>query len=177
MEKITTFSRRNNASNNVDSNDLKKIAELTHTLTTQMEMLSKIEGIRSKAEDELRLSMEKLAKNEVDSSNELQLYKNRQERIFENKLNHGFNTTNIYQEARYILEETAELMRAIEKNDMENLKEELADIVIFAYGCAAVARVGDLDEEIFKKMTINENREYHKTSEGDFVKNTSTEQE
>ena len=95
---------------------------------------------------------------------------NRQKRIFQNKVNHGFNTTNIYQEARYILEETAELMRAIEKNDRENMIEELADIVIFAYGCTEVARLGDLDTKIFEKMTINEKREYKQTSEGDFVK-------
>ena len=94
----------------------------------------------------------------------------RQRRIFQNKVNHGFNVTNIYQEARYILEETAELMRAIEKNDRENMIEELADIVIFAYGCTEVARLGDLDTKIFEKMDINEKREYKKTSEGDFVK-------
>ena len=94
----------------------------------------------------------------------------RQDRIFQNKVNHGFNVTNIYQEARYILEETAELMRAIEKNDRENMIEELADIVIFAYGCTEVARLGSLDKKIFEKMKINESREYKKTSEGDFVK-------
>lgn len=100
----------------------------------------------------------------------LKKYTERQKRIFKNKEDHGFNTTNIYQEARYILEETAELMRAIEKNDMENLKEELADIVIFAYGCAEVAGVGNLDDKIFEKMAINESRVYRKNSEGDFVK-------
>lgn len=103
---------------------------------------------------------------------ELVDFKDRQKRIFDNKVNHGFNTTNIYQEARYILEEVTELMRAVEKNDRENMKEELADIVIFAYGCAEVARLGNLDDEIFKKMTINEGREYHRTSEGDFVKDS-----
>lgn len=103
---------------------------------------------------------------------ELQLrdYLIRQRRIFNNKVKHGFNTTNIYQEARYILEETAELMRAIEKNNRENMLEELADIVIFSYGCAEVARLGDLDTKIFEKMQINEKRVYEKNGEGDFVK-------
>lgn len=87
-------------------------------------------------------------------------YLTRQQRIFENKVKHGFNTTNIYQEARYILEEVAELMRAIEKNDRENMIEELAVIVIIAYGCAEVARLGDLDTKIFEKMKLNENRNY-----------------
>lgn len=66
-------------------------------------------------------------------------------------------------------------MRAIEKNDRENMKEELADIVIFAYGYAEVARLGSLDDEIFKKMKINENREYHKILEEDFVKKNNKE--
>jgi len=101
---------------------------------------------------------------------ELKQFKTRQKRIFKNKENHGFNTTNIYQEARYILEEVTELMRAIEKNDRKNMKEELADIVIFAYGCAEVARLGDLDDEIFDKMALNEKRIYKRTDAGDFVK-------
>lgn len=100
----------------------------------------------------------------------LEDYIGRQQRIFDNKVAHGFNTTNIYQEARYILEEVAELMRAVEKEDKENILEELSDIVIFAYGCAAVACVGDLDTKIFEKMTINESRVYTKNSEGDFIK-------
>lgn len=97
-------------------------------------------------------------------------YKDRQSRIFQNKVNHGFNTTNVYQEARYILEEVAELMRAIEKDDKPNLKEELADIIIFAYGCASVAGINDLDSEIFDKMALNEKRIYKRTKEGDFKK-------
>lgn len=118
---------------------------------------------------------QQIAQKAVDSkkckcNEELQLFKDRQQRIFKNKENHGFNVTNIYQEARYILEEVAELMRAIEKNDRPNMKEELADIIIFTYGCAEVARLGNLDEEIFKKMAINENRVYKQTESGDFVK-------
>lgn len=104
---------------------------------------------------------------------ELEQYKDRQERIFRNKVNHGFNTTNVYQEARYIIEEVAELMHAIEKNDLPNLKEELADIIIFAYGCASVAGLNDLDAEIFRKMKINENRTYHKKADGDFEKDNN----
>ena len=61
-------------------------------------------------------------------------------------------------------------MRAIEKNDRENMIEELADIVIFAYGCAEVARLGNLDKKIFEKMALNEKRVYTQTEEGDFIK-------
>lgn len=107
---------------------------------------------------------------DVDRELRIEDYKDRQQRIFNNKVAHGFNTTNVYQEARYILEEVAELMRAVEKQDNENILEELADIVIFSYGCAAVAGVGDLDAKIFEKMKINENRVYTQNDEGDFVK-------
>lgn len=113
-----------------------------------------------------------VAHNKEITADEITLgdYLGRQQRIFDNKVAHGFNTTNVYQEARYILEEVAELMRAVEKKDDENILEELSDIVIFAYGCAAVAGVGDLDTKIFEKMKINENRTYTQNSEGDFVK-------
>lgn len=109
-------------------------------------------------------------KEDTSVDNRLEDYITRQRRIFDNKVKHGFNTTNIYQEARYILEEVAELMRAIEKNDRENMIEELADIVIFAYGCTEVARLGDLDTKIFEKMKLNETRKYMMTPKGDFVK-------
>lgn len=100
----------------------------------------------------------------------LEEFQTRQKRIFLNKVRHGFNTSNRYQEVRYIQEEVAELMRAIEKEDKDNILEELADIVIFAYGLAEIADVGDLDSKIFEKMVINENRQYRQNKEGDFVK-------
>lgn len=110
-------------------------------------------------------------KDSLNNDELIKQYKERQKRIYQNKVNHGFNTKDIYQEAQYMLEEFAEFMRAIEKDDRDNMREELADIVIFAYGAAEIAGIGDLDTEIFKKMQVNESREYHKTDEGDFVKN------
>lgn len=96
-------------------------------------------------------------------------YFNRQWRCYKNKLTHGFNVTDFHKEARFILKEVSELMSAIEHNDMENLMEELADIVIFSYGLAEMAH-GDLDAAIFKKMGINENRKYIRDTNGDFKK-------
>lgn len=108
--------------------------------------------------------------NKPNNNHTLEDFQNRQQRIFDNKVNHNFNIKNVYQESRYILEEVAELMHAIEKRDKENILEELSDIVIFAYGCAAVAGVGNLDDKIFDKMVINENRVYKKKPDGDFEK-------
>lgn len=99
----------------------------------------------------------------------LEDYLNRQKRAYINKVRHGFNVTDFHKEARYILNEVTELMGAIDHNDMDNLMEELADIVIFSYGLAEMAH-RNLDEAIFKKMNINENRQYIRDENGDFKK-------
>lgn len=110
-----------------------------------------------------------MEKNESSRTFSLQDYENRQKRAYDNKIKHGFNVTDFHKEARFILKEVTELMDAIEHNDVKNLMEELADIVIFSYGIAEMAH-GNLDSEIFKKMDINESREYIRNSAGDFVK-------
>lgn len=104
-------------------------------------------------------------------------YENRQKDIYNNKVEHGFNVTNPYQEVRYMIGEVGELMRAIEKDDKENVLEELADIVIFAYGLAEITGAGDLDTKIFDKMKINKQRHYIQNSEGDFVRVESEKNE
>lgn len=155
---------------NTDDSLREKIAELEVKLHEANKKIINLDRLRECQDRIIKVYELMHSKEGVQIDTSTEKYITRQKRIFDNKVNHGFNTTNIYQEARYILEEVAELMRAIEKNDRENMREELADIVIFAYGCAEVARLGDLDTEIFKKMQINEGREYHKTDEGDFVK-------
>lgn len=100
---------------------------------------------------------------------ELQSFKERQLRCYNNKLKHGFNVTDFQKEARFILKELVELMDAIEHNDVDNLIEELGDIVIFCYGIAEMAHK-DLDAQVLKKMDINERRIYHRNEHGDFVR-------
>lgn len=51
----------------------------------------------------------------------------------------------------------------------ENLGEELADVVIFVLGLAQMADV-DLQEEVEKKMEINERRTYARLPNGTPVK-------
>lgn len=107
--------------------------------------------------------------HEYESKISLSDYQTRQLRCYENKLKHGFNVTDFHKEARFILKELSELMDAIEHNDVENMIEELGDIVIFCYGIAEMAHK-DLDAQVFKKMAINESREYTRNQLGDFVK-------
>lgn len=121
-------------------------------------------------------SMETVAKAEDSqrvSKPTLEDYEGRQLRCYTNKLKHGFNVTDFQKEARFILKELSELMDAIEHNDVENLIEELGDIVIFCYGIAEMAHK-DLDTQVFKKMSINEGRVYHRNEHGDFVREDKT---
>ena len=121
-------------------------------------------------------SMEADAKAEDSqrvSKHTLEDYEGRQLRCYTNKLKHGFNVTDFQKEARFILKELSELMDAIEHNDVENLIEELGDIVIFCYGIAEMAHK-DLDTQVFKKMSINEGRVYHRNEHGDFVREDKT---
>ena len=106
----------------------------------------------------------------MEHKKDIKDFEERQKRIYDNKVNHDFNIKDPYQEVRYILEEVAELMRAIERDDRANIREELADIVIFSYGLAEICGLGSLDKEIFRKMEINESREYTRNKEGDFTK-------
>lgn len=113
----------------------------------------------------MSLHDEQVKKSEVTLDDFLE----RQLRCYKNKVKHGFNVTDFHKEARFILKEVSELMLAIEHNDLENLMEELADIVIFSYGLAEMAH-GNLDSAVFKKMAINESRKYTRNELGDFVK-------
>ena len=146
-------------------NTVKILEESNKAIKERAASLEKLKECMSKIFD-----MQRTLTSTDEDKITLDDFLNRQQRIFQNKVNHGFNVTNIYQEARYILEEVTELMRAIEKNDRENMIEELADIIIFTYGCAEVARLGSLDAKIFEKMALNEKRVYKQTDEGDFVK-------
>ena len=113
--------------------------------------------------------MENKEINSEENCNSIQMYKDRQRRCYDNKVSHGFNITDFHKEARFILKEVSELMDAIEHNDVENIIEELGDIVIFCYGLAEMAH-RDLDNQVFKKMKINEERKYIRNENGDFVK-------
>ena len=95
---------------------------------------------------------------------------NRQKEVYNNKVEHGFNVTDVHMETRLLLQEVAEFMKAVEKNDKDNMLEELADVCIFCYGIAEITKCGNLDEAIDKKMLINRSRKYIINNEGDAVK-------
>ena len=61
--------------------------------------------------------------------------KQKQKEIFQNKINKGFNTTDVNKEFCYLYGEVAEAFDAY-RNKKDDLNEELADIAIFTMGIA-----------------------------------------
>ncbi len=83
---------------------------------------------------------------------------NIQKRIFQNKINKGFNITDVPKEFCAMMEEMGEAYSAYRKKK-DDLGEELADVAIFLFSIAEITGY-DLLDEISKKMAINEKRQY-----------------
>lgn len=81
-----------------------------------------------------------------------------QKGVWENKIKHNFSLTNVEREFCLLYGEVGEAYEAyLKKHD--NLGEELADVAIYLMGLAQMVGL-DLQEEIEKKMKINEDRVY-----------------
>ena len=84
--------------------------------------------------------------------------KEMQKKVWDNKIKHGFDLTNVEREFCLMYGEMGEAYEAyIKKHD--NLGEELADIAIYLMGLSSMVGL-DLQDEIEKKMEINSKREY-----------------
>lgn len=81
-----------------------------------------------------------------------------QKRIMQNKINKGFNTTDLNKEFCLLYGEVAEAYDTWRK-EKPDFGEELADIAIYLLGIAEIAKV-DLGAEIIRKLDIIEHREY-----------------
>ncbi|MFZ3054932.1 MAG: MazG-like family protein [Minisyncoccales bacterium] len=84
--------------------------------------------------------------------------KKTQKDIFQNKISKGFNTTDINKEFCYTYGELGEAYDAYRKKK-DDLGEELADVVIYLMGLSEMLKI-DLEDEILKKISKNEKREY-----------------
>jgi NTP pyrophosphatase (non-canonical NTP hydrolase) len=93
--------------------------------------------------------------------------KETQKRIYDNRVKHGFNVTDIHHEFCLLYGEVGEAYSAWLKHreDREELGGELADVGIFLLGLSEILGF-DLGEEIEKKMAINEKRVYTKDKNG-----------
>ncbi|MBQ3535039.1 MAG: hypothetical protein IJA56_07775 [Clostridia bacterium] len=81
-----------------------------------------------------------------------------QKAIYQNKVDKGFNVTDVNVEFCLLYGEIAEAYEAWKKKK-ETVGEELADIAIYLLGLSEILGV-DLASEIEKKMKINQDREY-----------------
>lgn len=81
-----------------------------------------------------------------------------QREAYENKVNHGFNVTDVNLEFCLLYGELAEAYQAYSKKKPD-LGDELADVAIYLLGLAEILHV-DLEKEILRKMEINKRRRY-----------------
>ena len=81
-----------------------------------------------------------------------------QKDIWQNKLNKGFNTTDVNKEFCLLYGEVAEAYDAYKKKK-EDLGEELADIAIYLMSISEMLGF-ELEDEILKKVEKNAKRVY-----------------
>lgn len=81
-----------------------------------------------------------------------------QKEVYQNKVEKGFNVTDVFLEFCYTQKELAEAFEAYNKK-LPDLGEELADVIIYLLGMAEILGI-DLEEEITKKHKKNKAREY-----------------
>lgn len=91
-----------------------------------------------------------------------------QKRIMRNKINKGFNTTDLNKEFCLLYGEVAEAYDAWRK-EKPDFGEELADIAIYLLGIAEITKI-DLGAEILRKLSIIEKRKYKVLENGSHVK-------
>ena len=81
-----------------------------------------------------------------------------QKDIYKNKLNKGFNVTDINKEFCLTYGEMAEAYEDWRKKQTD-VGEEIADVVIYLLGLSEILNV-DLENEILKKVNKNKHRQY-----------------
>ncbi len=88
-----------------------------------------------------------------------------QEEVMRNKIEKGFNTTDVALEFCRAHEELSEAFSKHNKNQ-EGVAEEFADVAIFLLGMCEIMGY-DLEKELVRKIEINKNRQYTKTKSPD----------
>lgn len=86
--------------------------------------------------------------------------KKMQKEIYQNKLDKGFNVTDVNKEFCLLYGEVAEAFEAYRKKK-EDLGEELADVAIYLMGLSEILGI-NLEDEIIKKVDKNKKRVYKK---------------
>ena len=88
-----------------------------------------------------------------------------QKEVMRNKLEKGFNTTDVALEFCRAHEELSEAFSKYNKNQ-DGVAEEFADVAIFLLGMCEILGY-DLEAELTKKIETNKNRKYIKSKSPD----------
>lgn len=84
-----------------------------------------------------------------------------QKEVMRNKIEKGFNTTDVALEFCRAHEELSEAFSKFNKNQ-DGVAEEIADVAIFLLGMAEILGY-DLEKELVTKIETNKNRKYTKS--------------
>ena len=76
-----------------------------------------------------------------------------------NKVEKGFNTTDVALEFGLLTAEVSEAFTAWRKGDRRELADELADIAIYLAGLAEIVNI-DLEVAVERKLAVNAGRTY-----------------
>lgn len=95
-----------------------------------------------------------------------------QKAVYQNKLNKGFNVTDVNKEFCLLYGEVAEAYDAWRKKKAD-VGEELADVAIYLMGLSEILGI-DLEREIENKMAVNQDRIY-KLVDGTLIKETPSD--
>jgi NTP pyrophosphatase (non-canonical NTP hydrolase) len=88
-----------------------------------------------------------------------------QKEVMQNKIEHGFNTTDVALEFCHAHEELSEAFHKFNKRE-EGVAEEFADVAIFLLGICEILGY-DLEKEVVRKININKERKYLKSKSPD----------
>jgi NTP pyrophosphatase (non-canonical NTP hydrolase) len=91
--------------------------------------------------------------------------KSLQKEVMRNKLEKGFNTTDIALEFCRAYEELSEAFSKLNKYE-EGVGEEFADVIIFLLGMCEILDI-DLETELLRKIKVNKRRKYKKIKSPD----------
>ncbi len=101
-------------------------------------------------------------------------FKALQKAVYDNKVAHGWNVTNIHEEFCLLQTEITEAYHAYFHETPEAFAEELADVAIYLMGMAEIAGV-DLETALVKKIEKNSHRRYYYNEQGQYVKTEDAE--
>lgn len=88
-----------------------------------------------------------------------------QKEVMQNKIEHGFNTTDVALEFCRAYEEMSEAFSKFNKNQ-KGVAEEFADVAVFLLGMCEILGY-DLEKELVEKIKKNKNRKYIKSKSPD----------